>query len=204
VATVNVTIAPSATPVPTANPDSAAVNAGSSVVINVLANDSGNGGTLNPASVRITSAPATGTATVNTTTGAITYAAPATAATGTVTFAYAVKDTATTANPTPIESAPATVSVAVTGAETLTVTAPKCTNPNAWDLKGTSTNVTGTVTLYNTATVPAAPTAAQIIGTAPISAGRWQFRGNTAACSTRMSIKSGTGTKLENQVVTVR
>jgi hypothetical protein len=206
VATVTVTIGPSANPVPTAVADSAAVTAGSSVVINVLANDLDNDGNpavnlLNPASVTITAPPATGTASVNTTTGTITYTSPANAATGTVTFAYTVKNTnGNTSNA-------ATVSVAVTAGETLTVKAPaKCNNPNNWDMNGTSSNLTGTVTIYNTATVPASPLANQVVATnVPIAAGKWQFRGaSVAGCSPSMSLKSGTGTRLENVAVQVR
>ena len=40
------------------------IRAGQAVTINVLANDSANGGTLDPATVTVTGAPASGTATV--------------------------------------------------------------------------------------------------------------------------------------------
>ena len=55
----------------------------------MLANDIGNGGTLNPASVVVTTAPTAGTTTVNTSTGAITYNSTVA---GTFTFQYKVSN----------------------------------------------------------------------------------------------------------------
>jgi len=58
---------------PTANNDSATVTTGSSVEEDVLANDSDPDGTLNASSVTITREPASGTVTVNDSTGVVTY-----------------------------------------------------------------------------------------------------------------------------------
>src|SRR5208337_188172 len=76
------------------------------VTIAVLANDTAGGGTINPASVAVSTAAAHGSTTVNTTTGAITYT-PATGFVGTDTFKYTVADT------DGVASAPATVTVTV-------------------------------------------------------------------------------------------
>src|SRR5208337_722431 len=77
------------------------------VTIAVLANDTAGGGTINPASVAVSTAAAHGSTTVNTTTGAITYT-PATGFVGTDTFKYTVADT------DGVASVPATVTVTVT------------------------------------------------------------------------------------------
>jgi ELWxxDGT repeat protein len=66
------------------------VTAGSSLTLNVLANDSDPDGTLNPVSVVIVSAPAHGTTSVSAT-GVVTYAA-ATGYSGSDTFTYTVAD----------------------------------------------------------------------------------------------------------------
>jgi hypothetical protein len=75
---------------PTANNDSANVNQGGSVVINVLANDSDDKA-LNPASVTVTGAPTRGSTSVNTGNGAITYTQNGSAGTSD-SFTYTVKD----------------------------------------------------------------------------------------------------------------
>jgi VCBS repeat-containing protein len=77
------------------------------VTVNVLANDSDVDGTLDPATVTLIAPPSSGTATVNATTGAITYM-PATTTYGTVSFTYSVKDN------TGAISNPATVTITVT------------------------------------------------------------------------------------------
>jgi VCBS repeat-containing protein len=61
------------------------------VTVNVLANDSDADGTLDRATVALATLPASGTATVNATTGVITYT-PAAASSGAVSFTYTVKD----------------------------------------------------------------------------------------------------------------
>jgi hypothetical protein len=203
VATVTVDVAVNATATPIANPDPAAVSAGSSVNISVLANDSGNGGILDPTSVAIVTLPARGSATPNATTGVITYTPGGTTA-GTATFTYTVKNT------NGITSNAATVTVTITAAvvETVAVKPPaKCNNPNAWDMTGSSSITTGTssVTLYNTGTVPAIPTASNVIGTATISAGKWQYRSQGALpCKTPISIQSAGGAKQENITVQIK
>lgn len=200
VATVTIAVVPPAGgPVPIANPDGGiVVGTNTSRVIDVLANDSGNGGTLNPASVTITSGPTAGTATVSTVTGTITYNAPATPTTATL--AYTVRNT--NGN----ESAPATVTISVVAPESVTVTRARCSSA-AWDVRGTSTVTTGnSVTLYLTATVPDQPTSTQILGTAPVDAtGAWQFqlRGGVA-CVSPISLKSALGTKVGNISVQLR
>ena len=76
---------------PTAVNDSASTTEGNAVVANVLANDSDVDGTLDPATVTVTSAASNGTTSVNPTTGAITYT-PDTGFTGQDSFVYSVAD----------------------------------------------------------------------------------------------------------------
>ena len=207
VATVSVNvIADPNGPIPTAvnDPATGAINvtAGQSVVIDVLANDASNGGTLNPASVTVTAAPAAGTTSVNPTTGAITYNA---AGAGTFTFQYKVSNTAS-ANGTIQTSNAATVTVTVSAAENLTIQAPaKCSLPSKWQLRGTSNvSVGNTITIYKGATVPANPTAADIIGTTPVVNGGWQFQGTNVACISPISIKSTLNTKIQGIIVQIK
>ena len=95
---------------PVATADTAAAESGAPASLNVLANDTATTGALVPASVTVTTAPTSGgTATVDATTGDITYTAPA-GFTGADTFAYTV------ANSAGYTSAPATVTVTVTAA----------------------------------------------------------------------------------------
>ena len=101
-ATVTVTV--DAAPIAVA--DNAATEESRSVSVAVLANDTGGGGTLNPASVTVSTAAGHGTTAVNATTGAITYT-PATGFYGTDTFRYTVADT------DGVVSTPATVTVTV-------------------------------------------------------------------------------------------
>jgi VCBS repeat-containing protein len=76
---------------PKAMNDRASTLRNTPVTVKVLANDRDIDGTLNPATVTLATLPASGTATVNTTTGAITYA-PAAGFSGTMSFTYRVKD----------------------------------------------------------------------------------------------------------------
>ncbi len=92
VATVTVAVSFANTP-PKAVNDTAATPQGTAVTVSVLANDSDVDGTLNPASVTLGTLPAAGTATVNATTGAISYT-PTAGFSGTVSFTYTVKDNA--------------------------------------------------------------------------------------------------------------
>ncbi|MDZ7380389.1 MAG: DNRLRE domain-containing protein, partial [candidate division KSB1 bacterium] len=78
---------------PVANNDSASTTAGTAVTINVLANDSDSDGTLDPASVTITTAAANGTTSVNSSSGAVTYT-PNPGFAGSDSFAYTVRDNA--------------------------------------------------------------------------------------------------------------
>jgi hypothetical protein len=92
-------------PAPIANDDTATLQANHSVTINVLANDTSTGGSLNIASVKIVVAPTHGTTAV--TNGAVTYT-PASGYSGLDTFQYSVEDNlGTTSNV-------ATVSINVT------------------------------------------------------------------------------------------
>jgi hypothetical protein len=84
-ATVNVSVQPA----PVAANDTATLPADQSATINVLANDTSAGGTLNPASISIVVAPTHGTAVVAN--GAVTYT-PATGYSGLDTFQYSVQD----------------------------------------------------------------------------------------------------------------
>ena len=90
--TVSITVGNPNTP-PVANADSGAVNEGSSVAINVLGNDTDAQGnnTIDPASVEVMSGPASGSTSVNTTTGAITYTSNG-AEVLSDSFTYRVKD----------------------------------------------------------------------------------------------------------------
>lgn len=87
-ATVSVTVLPVNDP-PVAADDAAATDEDTPVVIDVLANDSDVDGTLDPASVAVTSAPSMGAVAVDPATGAITYTPEDP---GTDTFVYQVCD----------------------------------------------------------------------------------------------------------------
>ncbi len=100
-ASVSVTVQPA----PVATNDTATVQANSSVMIAVLANDTSSGGKLDPTSIKIVVAPTHGTASVSG--GQVTYT-PATGYTGLDTFQYTVQDNLGTT------SSVATVSVNVT------------------------------------------------------------------------------------------
>ncbi|HQR29205.1 MAG TPA: hypothetical protein PLL32_02270, partial [Anaeromyxobacteraceae bacterium] len=202
VGTVTVSVlADPAGPVPSAvnDPSSGAINvtAGQSVAINVLANDNGNGGTLNPASVTVTAAPASGTTTVNATTGVITYNS---AAAGTYTFRYRVSNLPS-ANGTVQTSNEATVTVTVAAAENLTVRTPvKCALPAKWNVQGTSNVSAGnTITIYSGTTATGT-----VLGTAAVVNGAWQWQTQNVACVNRISLKSSLNTKIENIAVQVK
>ncbi|MBS1136236.1 MAG: hypothetical protein H6R11_190 [Proteobacteria bacterium] len=207
-ATVTVNVAPPAGgPVPIANADPGpnTVVTNGSLTINVLANDSGNGGTLDPASVQVVPASVTGgTATADPATGTVTYTAAGTA--GTFGFDYTVANLVTGNR-----SLPAHVTVTITNPEVIAVaTGSSCKRASAttgdWKVRGTSTVSTGnSITLYTTAAVPASPTAAQTVTTVPVVTGAWQVnvRGG-AACplaapgNTLVSVQSTLGTKVNN------
>ena len=195
-ATVTITVNPGAggpTPIAVNDPDAGALNIlqGQTLTVNVLANDSGNGGTLDNTSVVITVPPPAGLTGVNASTGTITYTAPANGVLGPVSLQYTVKNTnGNTSNP-------ATVNFNVVAPETVTITRARCTN-NRWDVRGTASTGSTSVTLYNTAFVPASPTAAQTLGTAPVAAGAFQFQASGPACVATISLQTSLGTKANN------
>ncbi len=206
-ATVTVNVAPPAggsVPIANADPGPNTVNINGTVTVNVLANDSGNGGTLDPASVQVVPASVTGgTATANPATGLVSFTAGGTP--GSFGFDYTVANLVTGNR-----SLPAHVTVSVVNPELVAVQAgTQCKRAGTlgdWTARGTSTVSTGnSITLYNTATVPASPTAAQIIQTVPVVNGAWQvnIRGSKA-CTTPVSVQSTLGTKVNNIAVTIR
>ncbi|MFC7229663.1 Ig-like domain-containing protein [Salinirubellus salinus] len=89
-ATVSIDVTSSNT-APTANDDSASVPQGESAEVDVLANDSDSDGTLGPSSVTIVTAPSNGSASVNTSTGIVTYTHDGSTTT-TDSFTYTVDD----------------------------------------------------------------------------------------------------------------
>lgn len=155
----------------------------------------GTGGTIAPTTVVINALPAVGTATVDGVTGAITFATTSTTPLGGVSLQYTV------ANTNGNRSAPATVSFNVVAPEAITITRARCANPNRWDVRGTTSTGSTSVTPYNTATVPANPTATQVLGTAPVTAGAFQFQVTGAACVSPISLKTSLSTIRNNIVV---
>ena len=139
----NATVTVNVTNTVTAVDDSATTPQNTSVTTTVLGNDtvSSNGAPLNPASVTVTTAPAHGSTSVNTTTGAVTYT-PTNGYTGPDTYRYRVCDTST---PTPV-CATANVNVTV-GANTVTATNDSAaTTPNTpvtTDVRANDTTSTG-------------------------------------------------------------
>ncbi len=203
VATVTVTVAPSTNgPAPIVNPDgpvNVAVN--QSVVIDVLANDSGNGGTLNTASVTVSNV--TGGSASADATGRVTFAAGATA--GDFGFDYTV------ANDNGQVSLPAHVTVTVVNPENIQITAAQCKVINAasgeWRVAGTSSvSTNNNIQLYLTASVPADLNTNKLGAAVPVAAGAWEFRAKPGpACRTPISlISSATGAKRENIAVTIK
>ena len=158
------TTTPVGGPIPIAindGPFSVQVNA--SLVIaaaTLIANDSGNGGTIDPASIQIVSATGGGAVFAA---GAVTFTAGNTA--GNFNFTYTVANTGGQ------RSAPATVSITVLpGNAAIVINAAEFrTGTRRWDVTGTST-VSGT-----TVTVRLVRTGA-VIGTAPVVAGAWSLR----------------------------
>jgi len=202
VATVTVAVGPSLTPTPIAVDDPSVgtftLSTPGSLVINVLANDSGNGGLLDPASVRV-GIPLSGTATANAN-GTVTYTA---GAAGNFSFFYTVANTLATGGQ---RSAPATVLVTVLAPEIITLKTSQCQNQGTqWNVSGSSTVLTGTMSLYNVSPVPAVPTAAQVIANVPISAGKWQYNVKGGpACKSPISMKSTGGGVLNGVTVTIK
>ena len=138
----------------------------------MLANDSDIDGTLNAASITITTPATNGTAVANAN-GTVTYASAA-GFTGTATFAYTVRDNLGAA------SAPAGVTVSVVpGNETITVTRARYESAKSlWTIDGTTTvfgvGVTNVMTVYRGSTIPGA---FAVLGTAPVTTtGTWTLR----------------------------
>jgi Bacterial Ig domain len=132
----------------------------------VLANDSDPdaGDSLNPASVTVVSPPATGTAGVNPD-GSITFTSTAA---GTVTFQYTVQDNHGAV------SSPATVTVTVTGADSITIILAQFRRQKRdWRIRGTNTipGPGNTITIHNGPTLTS-----PILGTIAVDAlGAWDF-----------------------------
>jgi hypothetical protein len=173
------------------------VRGGTTTIIDVLANDSGNGSALLPSSILLTNVTG-GTATLDPVSGRVTFVA------GNVTSATAGFDY-TVGNTSGLRSNSVRVSVPVIN-EAIAFTRTSCRN-NAWRITGTTSVPSTRMTFYRTSTVPAAPTAAQTIGSITAdNLGAFDFRG-TGTCTTtptanRMSIQSALGTVVNNRAVT--
>jgi hypothetical protein len=154
-------------PAPTANADNNAMLQNTSKILNVLANDvAGTGTTIDPASVQISTPAGRGVARANLD-GTITYTPNAGVNSILDTFSYTVANTLGT------RSAPATVTIDVFGGvEAVSIGKALYTVSKAkWSIIG-STNWFNAALTQATATcwlgTAAAPTAATLIGTAPI------------------------------------
>ncbi|TAK59660.1 hypothetical protein [Methylobacter sp.] len=207
VATVIVTVAPSAAgPAPIVNPDGPVnVPVNQSVAINVLTNDSGNGGTLNPASVTLSNITG-GTATAGAN-GQVTYTAGATA--GTFGFDYTV------ANDNGQVSQPTHATVTVVNPEVIQITGAQCKIMSAtsgeWRVAGTTTVQTNNnIQLYQTASVPADLNSNKLGAAVPVVAGApvgtWEYRAKPGpACKTPISLRSlTTSATRANIAVTIK
>ena len=150
VATVTVTVTP-VNDQPVAVAETASATSGQPRIISVLANDSDIDGTLNAASITITTPASNGTAVANAN-GTVTYASAA-GFTGTATFAYTVRDNLGAA------SAPVGVTVSVVPLnETITVTRARYDSAKSlWTITGTTTvfgvGVTNVMTVYRGSTM---------------------------------------------------
>jgi hypothetical protein len=158
---------------------------------------SGDGGTLDPASILVTAV--TGGTAVANAGGTVTYTAGGVA--GNFGFTYTV------ANTNGNRSNAATVAVTVTNPEVLAVAnGSKCQNSGGqWTVSGTSTAVVGnTITLYRTAIAPGTP--AQIIANVPVLAsGKWSYNVKQGpVCATIISIQSTFLTRVNNIAVQVK
>lgn len=175
---------------PTASADSASVLVERSVTINVAANDSDPDGTVDLASIVITSQ-GLGNA-VSNGDGTVTYTASATD--GIDTFSYTIADNLGLA------SSPATVTVTVNpNPDSLSVQRAQCkADKNEWRVDGRSSILTPhSVTVYEGPTVGGTVIVANI----PVDdLGSWRVSKNntSAACVSTISIESSLGGKLEN------
>ncbi|WP_201493849.1 Ig-like domain-containing protein, partial [Rubrivivax sp. A210] len=168
--------------------------------INVLANDIGNGGTLNTASVTIVPGSVVGgTATVQA--GGTVKFVGGTAANANAGFDYTV------ANTNGLLSAVTHVRTPVITSEPVAVAAgTQCTRASRrWRMDGTGMVPNTTVTVYSTGTVPAAPTAANTIATVTADAtGAFTVDAVGPTCATRASLRTSTHTNRTNIAVTLR
>ncbi|WP_432741887.1 hypothetical protein ABXJ76_15975 [Methylobacter sp. G7] len=209
VATVIVAVVPSAAgPAPIVNPDgpvNVAIN--QSVVIDVLANDSGNGATLNPAPVLVSNITG-GTVSSPDATGKVTFVGGATA--GNFGFDYTV------ANDNGRQVSPlAHVTVTVVNTENIQTTASQCKRINAtsgeWRVTGTSTVQTNNnIQLYLAASVPTDLNTNKLGSAVPVVAGTpngtWDLRLKPGpACTAPISLRSlATGATRTNVGVTIK
>jgi hypothetical protein len=208
VATVSITVVPSAAgPAPVTNPDgpvNVAVN--QSVTIDVLANDSGNGGTLDPGSVTVSNVTG-GTASVNPANGQVTFTAAASA--GTFGFDYTVANTPLN-NQTP-QSSSGHATVTVVNPEVIQITGSQCkvisSTSGEWRIAGTSSvQSNNNIQLYLTASVPADPNTNKLGPASPVVAGAWEYKAKPGpACRTPISLRSSaTGATRSNIAVALK
>ena len=201
VGTVNITLTPSPSGTPIGTADTVSMVTGATLNINVVANDSGNGGTLVPTSTQIVAGSVSGgTATV--------------AANGTVNFRAGLTPGAnfgfsyTVANSNGNRSVPIRVAVNVADEPVgITPGSAQCTRTGTrWRLAGTGAVPNTVVTMYTTAVAPAVPTAAQTAGsTTALANGTWAIdRSGGPACGTTASLRTASGTLRNNIVVRVR
>ncbi len=206
-ATVTVTVSPSAAgPAPIVNPDGPVnVPVNQSAAINVLTNDSGNGGTLNPASVTLSNITG-GTATAGAN-GQVTYTAGATA--GTFGFDYTVANDNNQVSPL------AHATVTVVNPEVIQITGNQCkpisTTSGEWRVAGTTTVQTNNnIQLYLTASVPTDLNTNKLAAAVPVIAGTpvgtWEYKAKPGpACKTPISLRSlATGATRANIAITIR
>jgi hypothetical protein len=152
---------------PIANPDTVTASVTMPVVIDVLANDTDPDASdhLDPQTVTIVTLPASGAAVPNAN-GTITFV-PAVGSSGTITFAYTVKDTHGAV------SNPATVSVSLLPADTITIITAQFRTRGDWRVRGTN-SIAGpgnTITIHNGPTLNG-----PVIGTIAVDvAGAWDF-----------------------------
>jgi hypothetical protein len=183
---------------PVAVADAAQTLAGVALTINVLANDTINNVTVNPANVTVTPLP-TGTAgsvVVNALTKVVTYT-PAAGFAGIDTFAYNVTETATG-----LTSNNALVTVTVTAPpDVVTLKRARLDLQRlALEVEGESTTPGSILTIHAGATA-----AGPVLGTALADAsGLWRFRGRVTSNLTSISITSSNNGLLLNQAVQAR
>jgi hypothetical protein len=176
---------------------------GIAVAINVLANDTDVDGTIVPSSITIVpgsiSPAGSGTATLNATTGIVTFT-PAAGFAGVASFVYNVADNLGAV------SNPATVTITVSAAataETLTISRADFRLPTGpYDIRGTSTVPGARITIRVGPTV-AGPVIATVVADA---VGAWRFNGTSTApgAETTISVQSTGGASLLGFPLTIR